>query len=165
MHCYVKQVIQTLPVNDHRCVFLTNQQANEENNRLSTVVARSTDYPSGKFAPKRKKWYCRCRKSKQTFRSCRSYRKITHPFVNLRPIQLVFSCPFYRSSSLTSRSSTLCTLIFVCEKNTLIKRMVRVLKISWNTIESRSCPCTDHPDNFGSSLVSQFSGSILRQLL
>ena len=46
-------MIQTLRVNDHRCVFLTNQQA-EENSRLSTVFARSRDYPSGKFAPKRK---------------------------------------------------------------------------------------------------------------
>ena len=53
MHCYFKQLIQTLCVNDHRCVFLTNQQADEENNQLSTVFARSRDYPSGKFAPER----------------------------------------------------------------------------------------------------------------
>ena len=54
MHCYVKQIIQTSRVNDHRCVFLTNQQADKENNQLSTVFARSRDYLSGKFAPKRK---------------------------------------------------------------------------------------------------------------
>ena len=53
MHCYVKQIIQTLRVDDHRCVFLTNQQADEENNQLSTVVARSRDYPFGKFALKK----------------------------------------------------------------------------------------------------------------
>ena len=29
MHCYVKQIIQTLRVNDHRCALLTNQQADE----------------------------------------------------------------------------------------------------------------------------------------
>ena len=39
---------------DHQCVFLTNQQADKENNWLSTVVARSRGYPSKKFAPKRK---------------------------------------------------------------------------------------------------------------
>ena len=54
MHCYGKQLIQTLRVSDHRCVFLTNQQADEENNPLSTAFARSRDYPSGKFAPKEK---------------------------------------------------------------------------------------------------------------
>ena len=31
-----------------------NQQADEENNRLSTVFARSKDYQSRKFAPERK---------------------------------------------------------------------------------------------------------------
>ena len=51
MHCYVKQIIQTLRVNDHRCAFLTNQQSHEEINQLSTVFARSRDYPSRKFAP------------------------------------------------------------------------------------------------------------------
>ena len=55
--------------------------------------------------------------------------KLRIPSANLRPIQLVFSCPFYRSSTLTSRSSTLRTLIFP-RKNILIKRMMRVLKIS-----------------------------------
>ena len=55
MHCYVKQIIQTLRVNDHRCAFLTNQQSHhEEINQLSTVLARSGDYPSRKFAPKEK---------------------------------------------------------------------------------------------------------------
>ena len=39
------------------------------------------------------------------------------PSVNLRPIQLVFFCPFYRSSTLTSRSSTLDTLIFPRKKH------------------------------------------------
>ena len=48
MHCYVKQIIQTLRVNDY-------QQADEENDRLLIVFARSRDYPSGKFAPKRKR--------------------------------------------------------------------------------------------------------------
>ena len=38
--------------------------------------------------------------------------KLSIPSANLRPIQLVFSCLFYRSSTLTSRSSTLRTLIF-----------------------------------------------------
>ena len=37
------------------CVFLTNHQADEENNRLSTVFARSRDYQSEKKGPKRKK--------------------------------------------------------------------------------------------------------------
>ena len=46
--------MQTLRVNDHICVFLTNQQADEESNWLSTVVARSRDDLSAKFAPKRK---------------------------------------------------------------------------------------------------------------
>ena len=54
MHCYVKQIIQALRVNDHRCAFLTNQQSHEENNRLPSVFARSRDYPSGKCAPKGK---------------------------------------------------------------------------------------------------------------
>ena len=54
MHCFVKQIIQTLRVNDHQCVFLTNQQAEEENDWLSTAFARSRDYPSEKFALKRK---------------------------------------------------------------------------------------------------------------
>ena len=39
MHYYVKQIIQTLGVNDHRCAFLTNQQSHRENNRLSSVFA------------------------------------------------------------------------------------------------------------------------------
>ena len=61
MHCYVKQIIQTLHVNDHRCALLTNQQSHEENqqsheenNRLPSVFTISRDYPSGKFAPKGK---------------------------------------------------------------------------------------------------------------
>ena len=54
MHCYVKQIIQTLRVNDHRCAFLTNQQSHEDINQLSTVFAKSRDYPSRKFAPKEK---------------------------------------------------------------------------------------------------------------
>ena len=54
MHCYIEQITQTLRVNHHRCVFLMNKQAGEENDRLSTVFARSRDYPSGKFAPKGK---------------------------------------------------------------------------------------------------------------
>ena len=168
MHCYVKQIIQTLRVNDHRCAFLTNQQPHEENNRLSSVFARSRDYPSGKFAPKGKSDSADAEKANK--RSDRvDLRKKTPknrtPSVNLRPIQRVSSSPFYRSSTLTSRSSTLRTLIFSSKKHTLIKRMVRVLKISWNITESRSCPCTDHPDNSGISLVSQFLGSVLRQFL
>ena len=114
MHCYVKQIIQTLRVNDHRCAFLTNQQSHEENNRLSSVFARSRDqiYPSGKFAPKGKSDSADVEKANKC-----SYRvdlrgKLHIPSANLRPIQLVFSCPFYRSSTLTSRSSTLHTLIF-----------------------------------------------------
>ena len=55
MHCYVKQIVQTLCVNDHQCVFLTNQQADEESNQLSCAFTRSGDYPSGKFAPKGKR--------------------------------------------------------------------------------------------------------------
>ena len=54
MHCYVKQIIQTLRVNDLRCAFLTMQHSHEENNRLLSVFARSRDYSSGKFAPKGK---------------------------------------------------------------------------------------------------------------
>ena len=56
--------------------------------------------------------------------------KLRIPSANLRPIQLVFSCPFYISSTLTSRSSTLRTQIFPRKKHTLIKRMVGVLKKS-----------------------------------
>ena len=50
----MKQIIQALRANDHQCVFLTNQQVNKENNRLSTVVVRSRNYRSEKFAPKEK---------------------------------------------------------------------------------------------------------------
>ena len=134
MHCYVKQIIQTLRVNDHRCAFLTNQQSHEENNRLSSssVFARSRDYLSRKFAPKGKSDTCSADAEKANKRSDRvNLRgKLRIPSVNLRPIQLLFSYPFYRSSTLTSRSSTLSTLIFPRKKHTLIKRMVRVLKIS-----------------------------------
>ena len=66
--------------------------------------------------------------------------------INLRSIQLVFSCLFYRSSTLTSGSSTVCTLVFPIKKktpktkkqqtnkqnktkpHTFIKRRMRVLK-------------------------------------
>ena len=54
MHCYAKRIIQTLRVNDRRYAFLTNQQSYKENKRLSSVFARSRDYPSRKFAPKGK---------------------------------------------------------------------------------------------------------------
>ena len=165
MHCYVKQIIQTLRVDDHRCALLTNQQSHEEN-RLSSVFSRSREYPSGKFAPKGKSDCADAEKAnKRSDRVDLREKKLCTPSVNLRPIQLVFSSPFYRSSTLTSRSSTLRTLIFSSKKHTLIKRMVRVLKISWNITESRSCPWTDHPDNFGISLVSQFWGSVLRKFL
>ena len=83
--------------------------------------------------------------------------KLRIPSVNLRPTQLVFSCPFYRSSTLTSRSSTLRTLIFPRKKTYTYKKNGEGAKTQLNIIESRSCSCTDHPDNFGSSLVSQFS--------
>ena len=121
MHCYVKQIIQTLRVNDHRCAFLTNQQSLEENNRLSSVFVRSREYPSGKFTPKGKSDSADVEKANK-----RSYRvdlrgKLRIPSVNLRPIHLVFSCPFYRSSTLTSRSSTLRTLIFPLKKYTYKK--------------------------------------------
>ena len=122
--------IQTLRVNDHRCAFLTNQQADEENNRLSSVFARSRDYPSRKFAPKGKSDSADAEKATKRSDRVHLRGKLRIPSVNLRPIQLVFSCPFYRSSTLTSRSSTLCTLMFPSKKHTLIKRMVRVLKIS-----------------------------------
>ena len=49
-----KEIIQTLHVNDHYCVFLMNQQANEGNNRLSTEVSKSR-LPVPKCTPKRKK--------------------------------------------------------------------------------------------------------------
>ena len=52
MHCYVKQIIQTLRENDHLCVFPTNNKHTKRNNLVSTVFARSRNYPSGKFAPK-----------------------------------------------------------------------------------------------------------------
>ena len=130
-----------------------------------TVFARSRDYSSGKFAPKGKSDTCSADAEKANKSSDRvNLRgKLRIPSVNLRPIQLLFSYPFYRSSTHTSRSSTLRTLIFPRKKHALIKRKVRVLKISESIIESRSC--TDHTDNFGSSLVSQFFGSVLRQFL
>ena len=128
MHCYVKQIVQTLRVNDHRCAFLTNQQSHEENNRLSSLFARSRDYPSGKFAPKGKSDSAYAEKAHKRSDRVDLRGKLRIPSVNLRPIQLVFSCPFYRSSTLTSRSSTLRTLIFFSKKHKLIKRMVRVLK-------------------------------------
>ena len=130
MHCYVKQIIQTFRVNDHRCAFLTNQQSHEENNRMSTVFARSRVYPSGKFAPKGKSDSADAEKANKRSDRVDFRGKLRIPSVNLRPIQLVSSSPFYRSSTLTSRSSTLRTLIFSSKKHTLIKRMVRVLKIS-----------------------------------
>ena len=124
-------------LNDHRCAFLTNQQSHEENNRLSSVFARSRDYPSGKFSPKgkRDKVSADAEKANKRLNRVDLRGKLRIPSVNLRPIQLVFSCPFYRSSTLTSRSSTLRTLIFPRKKHTLIKRMVRVLKISRNIID------------------------------
>ena len=122
--------IQTLRVNDHRCAFLTNQQSHEENNRLSNVFARSRDYPSRKFAPKGKNGSADAEKATKRSDRVDLRGKLRIPSLNFRPIQLVFSCPFYRSSTLTSRSSTLRTLIFPRKKHTLIKRMVRVLKIS-----------------------------------
>ena len=139
MHCCVKQIIQTICVNDHRCVFLTKQQADEENDRLSTVFARSRDNPSGKFALKRKSDSTDAEKANKRSNLVNLKRKLCIPSVNLRPIQLVFSCQFYRSSILTFRSSTLRTLIFPRKKHAY-KRMVRVLEVSWNIIESRSLP-------------------------
>ena len=112
MHCCVKQIIQTLRVNDHRCAFLTNQQSHEENNRLSSVFARSREYPSGKFAPKGKSDSADAEKANKRSDRVDLGGKLRIPSVNLRPIQLVFFCPFCRSSTLTSRSSTLDTLIF-----------------------------------------------------
>ena len=112
MHCCVKQIIQTLRVNDHRCAFLTNQQSHEENNRLSSVFARSREYPSGKFAPKGKIDSADAEKANKRSDRVDLGGKLRIPSVNLRPIQLVFFCPFCRSSTLTSRSSTLDTLIF-----------------------------------------------------
>ena len=53
MHCYVKQ-IQTLRVNDHRCAFLTNQQAEKENNRLSTMLPDLETTRSENLPPKEK---------------------------------------------------------------------------------------------------------------
>ena len=137
---------------------LTNQQSHEENNRLSSVFARSRDYPSGKFAPKGKSDSADAEKANKRSDRVDLRRKLRIPSVNLRPILLVFPCPVYRSSTLTSRSSILHTLIFPRKKYTLIKRLVRVLKKSAENIETRSCPCTDHPDNFGSSVVSHFFG-------
>ena len=130
MHCYVKQIIQTLRVNDHRCAFLTNQQSHEENNQLSSVFARSRVYPSRKFATKGKSDSADAEKANKCSDRVDFRGKLRIPSVNLRPIQLVSSSPFYRSSTLTSRSSTLRTLIFSSKKHTLIKRMVRVLTIS-----------------------------------
>ena len=122
MHCYVKQIIQTLLVNDHRCAFLTNQQSHEENNWLSTVFARSRDYPSGKFVPKGKSDSADAEKANKRLDRVDLRGKLRIPSVNLRPIQLVSSCPFYRSSTLTSRSSTLRTLIFFLEKTYTYKK-------------------------------------------
>ena len=65
MHCYIKQIIQTLCVNDHLCVFLTNQQADEESNRLSTVLPDLETTRQEKFAPPKKKAIVQMRK-KQT---------------------------------------------------------------------------------------------------
>ena len=107
---------------------LTNQQSHEENNRLSSVFARSRDYPSRKFAPKGKSDSEYAEKANKRSDRVDLRRKLRIPSVYLRPIQLVFSCSFYRSSTLTSRSSILHTLIFPRKKHTLIKRMVRVLK-------------------------------------
>ena len=95
MHCYLKQIIQSLRVNDHRCVFLTNQQADEENNQLSTVFARYRDYPSGKFAPERISDSTDAVKANKRSDRVDLKGKIRIPSSNLRPIQLVFSlCPF-----------------------------------------------------------------------
>ena len=121
MHCYVKQIIQTLRVNDHRCAFLRNQQSHEENNRLSSVFARSRDYPSGKFAPKGKSDSADAEKANNCSDRVDLRGKLRIPSVNLRPIQLVTSSPFYRSSTVTSRSSTLRTLIFSSKKHTYKK--------------------------------------------
>ena len=132
---------------------------------MSSVFASSRDYTSGKFAPKGKSDSADGEKANKRSDRVDLRGKLLIPSVNLRPIQLVFSCPFYRSSTPTSRSRTLRTLIFPRKKHTLVKMMMRVLKTSRNIIESRSCPCTDHPDNFGSSILSQFLGSVLRQFL
>ena len=49
---------QTLALNDHQCVCLTNQQADRENNGLSTVFTRSRPLPVRKiYPPKEKKWW------------------------------------------------------------------------------------------------------------
>ena len=119
MHCCVKQITQitqTTRVNDQRCVFLTKQQADEENDRLSTVLARSRDYPSGKFALKRKSDSADGEKANKRSNRVDFKRKLRIPSVNLRPVKLVFPCQFYRSSILTFRSSTLRTLIFPRKK-------------------------------------------------
>ena len=96
MHCYVKQIIslQALHVNDHRCAFLTNQQSHEENKRLSSVFARSRDYLTGKFAPKGKSDSADAEKANKRSDRVDLREKLLIPSVNLRPIQLVLSCPF-----------------------------------------------------------------------
>ena len=95
MHCYFKQKIQTSRVNDHRCVFLTNQQADEENHQLSTVFAR--DYPSGKFAPERISDSTDAEKANKRSDRVDLKGKLRIPSSNLRPIQLVFASVHSRS--------------------------------------------------------------------
>ena len=92
MHCYVKQIIQTLRVNDHLCVFLTSQQADEENNRLSTVLPDLETTRPEKNAPKRKSDSTDAEKAnKRSDRVDLKGKLVRIPSNNLRPIQLVFS--------------------------------------------------------------------------
>ena len=91
MHCYVKQIIQTLSVNDHLCVFLTNQQADEENNRLSTVLPDLETTRLEKFAPKRKSDSTDAEKANKRSDCVDLKGKLRIPSNNLRLIQLVFS--------------------------------------------------------------------------
>ena len=71
MHFYVKQIIQTLCVNDQLRAFLTNQQSHEENNWLSSVFARSRDYRPENLPPK-EKVIVQMQKKQTNVQMCRS---------------------------------------------------------------------------------------------
>ena len=143
MHCHVKQNNTNFACNWPPMCLLDDptsrrreQPLVEENTRLSTVVARSRDYPSGNFSPKRKVTV-QMQKMQTNVQICSLDLKGKWRIqsVNLRSTQLVFSCPFYRSSTLTSTSSTFHTLMFPRKKHTLIKRRAMVLKkIIWNKL-------------------------------
>ena len=68
-----------------------NQQVGEEKSRLPTVFARSSDYPSGKFVPKRKNDITDVEKANKRSGRVGLKEKWRIPSVNLRSIQLVFS--------------------------------------------------------------------------